>query len=488
MLFKFSAFNSKRPKSGLIVVPYMEQKEKPKIAASESLGKISFSPIECGDFSAKSEEVIVGYSKDFQENRYALVGLGDSKKLTVDGLRRAYAALVKICVKKKIERITLVLPKISGFDEQEIARGVSEGVALTNYHFIKNFSKKEEKLLKEVTVVGASKTAQKVMKESATVAESVYFSRDLINDNADTVTPQYLVSQARSLGKKYSKLTTTIFDKKRIEKEKMGLILAVNRGSARDPALIMMKYRGNPNSKEHTVVVGKGITYDTGGLNLKPTGSMETMRGDMGGSAAVFGIMDAVSALGLKVNVTGIVPTTENCIDATSYKPGDVYVGYSGKSVEIGNTDAEGRLVLADALAYATKNLKPTRIIDFATLTGAMVVALGSVTTGLFSNDDKLSNALTTAGESSYERVWRLPLFDEYRKQLKSDIADISNTGTRGAGSITAAHFLKEFVGDTPWAHLDIAGTSFLKSEDGYLPKNGTGVGVRLIVDFLSSL
>lgn len=265
----------------------------------------------------------------------------------------------------------------------------------------------------------------------------------------------------------------------------MGLLLAVNRGSDSDPAFIIIEYKGNPKSKEKTVLVGKGITYDTGGLNIKVS-NMETMKGDMGGAAAVMGTIVAAASLDLKVNVTAVIPTTENSISSRSYKPGDIYKSYSGKTVEIGNTDAEGRLILADALAYAVDHLKPTRLIDLATLTGAMIIALGTETIGLFSNNDALADGLIRSGSDTYERVWRLPLHEEYRDQLKSDFADIRNIGGRAAGSITAAIFLQEFVGKTPWAHLDIAGTAYL--EDGakrYHPKYGTGSGVRLLIDFL---
>jgi leucyl aminopeptidase len=280
----------------------------------------------------------------------------------------------------------------------------------------------------------------------------------------------------------------TVFDKKRIQKEKMGLLLAVNQGSSIDPAFIILEYKGNPKSKDHTVVVGKGVTYDTGGLNLKPTGSMETMKCDMSGAACALGTIHAAASLGLKVNLTAVIPSTDNSIDSKSYKPGDVYSSYLGKTVEIGNTDAEGRLILADALAYASKNLKPTRMINFATLTGACVIALGEETSGLMSNNDPLAESISRAGNETFERAWRLPLFEEYKSQLDSDIADISNTGGREAGTITAALFLQEFVGNTPWAHLDIAGTAYLKKSRRYHPKNGTGVGVRLMIQLLENL
>lgn len=268
----------------------------------------------------------------------------------------------------------------------------------------------------------------------------------------------------------------------------MGLLLAVNRGSDKDPVFIISEYRGAPKSKDHTVLVGKGITFDTGGLNLKPTGGIETMRCDMAGAATVLGILKAVSDLKIKVNLTVVVPATENGIDAKSFKPGDVYQSLLGKTVEVGNTDAEGRLILADALTYAVRHLKPSRIIDFATLTGAMEIALGSEVTGFMSNDDALSDSLVRAGSETFERLWRLPLYEEYKEQLKSDVADIKSIGGRSAGSITAAMFLKEFVDEVPWAHLDIASTAFLSAEKRYHPKNGTGIGLRLMIEYFENL
>jgi len=242
----------------------------------------------------------------------------------------------------------------------------------------------------------------------------------------------------------------------------MGLLLAVNRGSSQDPAFIILRYQGDRKLKEHTVFLGKGITFDTGGLNIKQTGQMETMKCDMAGAAAVLGLFRAVAGLGMRVNITGVIASTENAIGPLSYKPGDVYTSHSGKTVEIVNTDAEGRLILADALSYATQHLHPTAMIDLATLTGSVVIALGEEVTGLFSNHRKLAKKLSDAGLVSGERLWELPTYPEYKEQLRSSIADLKNSGGRKAGWITAALFLQEFVGDVPWAHLDIAGTAYL--------------------------
>jgi leucyl aminopeptidase len=369
---------------------------------------------------------------------------------------------------------------------------MAEGILLANYayHGQKQMSEKDApSLLESVNFITASKNAHKVVDKAETICEGVYFARDLINGNADDVTPGYLTQVAVGLSKKHPKIHTTIFDKKKLEKEGFGLILAVSRGSHHDPVMIVAEYKGNPKDKKATVLIGKGVTYDTGGLNLKPTGSMETMKCDMGGAAVVLGVLDVAAQLNLKQNITVVVPSVENSISSMSYKPGDVYKSYSGKTVEIGNTDAEGRLILADALAYAVKKLNPKEIVDVATLTGAIEVALGNECSGLFCNNDVLADALLRSGRITFERVWRMPLFDEYKEQLRSDIADMSNHGGRSGGAVTAALFLKEFIDENiPWAHLDIAATAYLKDKKRYHPKSGTGIGVRLLIEMIESL
>lgn len=486
MIFSTVATLDKRKSSDLLALPFY-QDDKPVAAAD--FGKPApeiKAALESGDFKGKVAEVLILYSSAHSDKRIALVGLGKKSEVTVESLRRSYGAVVKKALALQVGFINILVP--AGASDQEVY-GITEGITLANYVYeeLRGKDAKATPLVKKCALVGVKSSVLKLANKAFQIAEGVHLSRNLINGNADDITPQKLSDVARQMAKKHAALKATVFDKKRIEKEKMGLLLAVNRGSSRDPAFIILEYTGNPRSKEKTVIVGKGITYDTGGLNLKPTGSMETMKADMGGASVVLGTMLAVANTGLKKNVTMVIPSTENSISHTSYKPGDVYTSYSGKTVEIGNTDAEGRLVLADALAYTVDKLKPTRIIDFATLTGAMVVALGEITTGMMSNDDGLAKAFSEAGEATYERVWRLPLFDEYRKALKSDFADIKNVGGRPGGSITAAKFLQEFVGETPWVHFDIAGTAYQTKGGHYYPKNGTGIGVRLMLDFLEN-
>jgi leucyl aminopeptidase len=493
MMFAAVSSLKLRKKSDLLVIPFWKGMKHVEAAADiASLKQYLDAPLATHDFLAKEGEIVLLYISGEPEKRIVLLGLGPQEAITVEKLRRAYGGVTKFCHKKKIAEINLVMPECSALAKGDLVRGVAEGLLLPNYVFssLKHDAVKDDQpvLLQKATLIGCSKQELALAERYATICHAVDLARDLVNGNADDITPQYLAAVAQGLSKTCKHVKTTVFDKKRIEKEKMGLLLAVNRGSSRDPAFIICEYKGKPKSSDHTVIIGKGITFDTGGLNLKPTGSMETMKGDMAGAAAVLAIIQAAASLELKVNVTAVVPTTENSIGSKSYKPGDVYVSYAGKTVENGNTDAEGRLILADALAYSTKHLKPSRIIDLATLTGAVEVALGNEATGLLSNNDVLADLLIRFGCETQERVWRLPLYEEYKDQLKSDIADIKSTGGRQAGCITAAIFLHEFVGKTPWAHLDIAGTAFLSDSKRYLPKHGTGVGVRLIVSLLENL
>jgi len=490
MDFSIASSLDKRKRTDALIIPFWKGDNKPQSASQlgNLLPKVEH-PIKMGDFEAKEGEVLTSYHADLKEPRAILLGLGEHKHASVETLRRAYSCLAKSCQSRRIESVNLLLPDVDRLSEELVVVGISEGLLLSNYVFekLKNqvANSKPTVLLKKASFIGGTKQTLEAAKKSASVCEGVYYARDLINGNSDDVTPQQLAAEARELSKKFKQVKCTIFDKKRIEKEKMGLLLAVNRGSSQDPSFIILEYQGDVKSNDHTVVVGKGITYDTGGLSLKPTSGMLTMKCDMSGAAIALGVIHAAATIGLKRNITAVIPSTENSIDGNSYKPGDVYVSYSGKTVEIGNTDAEGRLILADALAYAVKNLKPTRIIDFATLTGAVVIALGEEATGLMTNDDALAEQLSQAGENTFERVWRLPLYEEYRAQLHSDFADISNVGGKEASSITAALFLKEFVGDTPWAHLDVAGTAHISKSRRYHPKHGTGIGVRLMIEYL---
>jgi leucyl aminopeptidase len=494
MEFTAQSLLTRRNTADILVLPFFHKKNAAQEAADfKTLHSLYEIPLEAKDFTGKEAEVQIVYCRDQPEKRIALLGLGEVEKVNTEKLRRAYAALTKACHSKKIKSANIVLPKIENLDNPSILRGALEGILLTNYSFSQHkresIKNSPHILLEKIGIISKMKptTLLALANKHLEIAKAVHIARDLVNGNADEVTPQYLARVARDLAASLPKVTAKILTKKEIEKEKLGLLLAVSQGSHRAPEFIILSYRGSPKSKEHTVLIGKGVTYDTGGLNLKPTGSMETMKCDMGGAAAVIGTLSATASLGLKQNLTIIIPSTENAMGPHSYKPGDVYISHSGKSIEIGNTDAEGRLILADALSYAIKHLKPTRLIDVATLTGAIDIALGPEASGLFSNNDELADQIMLAGEETYDRVWRMPLFPEYLERLKSSVADLKNIGGRPGGSITAALFLKEFVGDLPWAHLDIASTAYLSEGTRYLPKHGTGAAVRLLVEMLEA-
>ena len=475
-----------RTNADLLVLPFWEGG---KEAADFGVLTKQFSRvIKSGDFKGKQGETALLY---LEEGRVLLLGLGKEGAESSETVRRSLAAAVRFARTKQAKKVQFVLPHCKKIERHDLVRGFFEGIFLTNYAFLalKGESLKENpvQLLEEVGLIGLTKKELPFLEKLEVICSTVFWARDLVNGNADDKTPAMVAKMVEGLAKKSKKLKVEIFDQKRIEEEKMGLILAVNRGSSHEPRLIQMSYRGNPSSKEHIVFVGKGITYDTGGLSLKTTDGMLTMKSDMSGAAAVLGAVKAAALLDLKVNVTALTPMTENCIDGKSYKLGDVYRAYNGKTVEINNTDAEGRLVLADALSYAAMNLKPTCMIDIATLTGSAVIALGEEIAALYTPEEKLSKELLEASSQSDELLWRLPLHPEYKEALKSEIADLINSGGREAGSIKAAFFLQEFVGDIPWAHIDAAGPCFVTKPKHYNTSQATGYGIRLLFAFLEA-
>jgi len=472
---------AKRIKADALVVPFWEEKKADLAKAGLPIEKEISRFLTIEEFKGKNGELLIFYPDHFKEKRLIFLGLGKKKDSLSEAARLACSAISREAKQKGFSSVNVIVPD----NVDPIA--LVEALQLSNYEFQGYKSERTKKEgLKKVQLVGAGKKELNRIETVQASIEGAFLARDLVNRNADEITPSFLAKLAKGLANEFSSIKTKTLTKKMIEKEKMGLLLAVNRGSQSAPAFIISHYRGNPGSKEKTVLVGKGITYDSGGLNLKS--NMLTMKSDMGGAAACLGTLFAAARSKLKTNLTIVIAATENAIDAKSYKPGDVYTGMSGKSVEIGNTDAEGRLILADALAYATKHLKPSRVIDIATLTGAMVISLGSEVAGFMCNDQKLADQLIDAGEKTYERVARLPLIDEYVKSLQSDIADLKNVGGREAGAVKAALFLREFIGDYPWAHLDIAGTAYRSEGRGYHPKNATGVGVRLMMQFLEGI
>ncbi|HXF28540.1 MAG TPA: leucyl aminopeptidase, partial [Chlamydiales bacterium] len=451
-------------------------------------------PLQLKDFTGKAHETLCVYSDDPASPRLILLGLGEADKMTHESLRRSFGAVTRLTRQKKMKSISVLLPDIPLFLPKETAFFAAEGLFSANYVFdalkCDTIKKDPTVLLEHVEWIGSDPGyTEEATKRALIISKGVKLARDLANGNADDVTPEYLADVAKHLAAEYPLIETHVHGKKWIEEQRMGLYLAVSQGSIHSPQFIVAKYRGNPTSPDHTVLVGKGVTFDTGGLNLKPVGNIEIQKGDMSGAAIVFATLQILAELHLPVNVTAVVPACENAIGSKAYKPGDVYKSASGRTVEINSTDAEGRLTLADALYYAVHQLRPSRIIDFATLTAAMVIAGGGEVAGLFSNSDSLARELELSGEKTFERTMRMPLYEEYKDYLKSDVADTKNSAGREGGAILAAIFLQEFVGHTvPWAHFDIAGVASQKEEKRYSPKMATGFGVRLMIDYFEKL
>jgi leucyl aminopeptidase len=411
-----------------------------------------------------------------------LIGL--NRKYTAEELRRAYSIVYKTLRARKEQDAFVEVPE----EKEKEVKAVIEGFDLSDYKFDKYITEKEEKDLEISVSLDVSNKFSAVLKETLLIDNNVKIVRDLVNENTNEKTPQKLAEIVSNFAKK-SNLKYEMLDEKAIQTKGLGLLWAVGKGSQYPPRLIVAEYKGDPKSKEIIALVGKGIVFDTGGTNLKPTGYIEDMKTDMAGAAACFGAFKTAVELKLKKNLILVIPTAENVLSGHSYKPGDFFTSYRGLTVEVDNTDAEGRLVLADAIAYVEENYKPTIIVDLATLTGACMVALGSNVAGLMGNNDELKKNLFKAGEETSERLWELPIYEDHRDAMKSKFADIKNSGSeRYGGAMQGAAFLERFVQEgIQWAHLDIAGPARSKKESYYVPEFGTGKFVRLLVEFLQN-
>jgi leucyl aminopeptidase len=419
-----------------------------------------------------------------------LVGLGKKGDLTPDIVRRGAAKAATTLRPLGIRNFSLSVEGLgqkSKLDDVVLAQAAAEGIILSLYRFTE-YRKVPDNFKGDIdyAVISQKRSFAKVkaaVSAARKVCLAVYLARDLQNHPGNKATPAFLAEHARRACRKAG-VRCRVLGSREMHRLKMGSLLAVAKGSAQPPKFIVMEYMKGKKSEKPVVLVGKGLTFDSGGISLKPAHNMEEMKFDMSGGAAVIGAMYAAGMLKLKKNIVGLVPAAENMPGGRAVKPGDIVRSMSGKTIEILNTDAEGRLILADALSYA-KKYKPAAVVDLATLTGACMVALGSHATGLFGNDEKLIEALREAGERTGERCWPMPLWDEYKEQIKSKVADLKNIGGRWGGAITAAAFLEKFT-DYPWVHLDIAGTAFgSKALLPYVQAGGTGLGVRQLIDFL---
>jgi leucyl aminopeptidase len=445
-----------------------------------------------GEFEGRlNQAVLLHTSGKAAAKRVLLVGLGKKKDARVDHVRQAMGTAVK---RVRQAGATSFVTGLHGEDLSkttavELAQALVEGAILGAYQFTEYLSEKKaaDKRVARLTLLAADARQLADLKEGArrgtAAAEAAMFVRDLCNHPSNVMTPTRVAAEAKKIGRERG-VRVKVLERAQVERLGMGSFLGVARGSHEPPKFIILEYTGARRAAKPVVIVGKTITFDTGGISLKPAENMEQMKADMTGGAEVLATVRAAARLRLPIHLVGILPATENMPGGRAIKPGDILKSLSGKTIEVQNTDAEGRLILADGLSYAAR-LKPDVVIDIATLTGACVVALGQFAIGMFGNNEDLKRAVRDSGLKAGERVWEMPLWDDYFEQLKSDVADMRNIGGRGGGMITAALFLSKFIGDHPWVHLDIASTDWSERERAYIPKGPTGIGTRLLIQYL---
>ncbi len=461
----------------------------PSVLAADAQESVA-QAVQAGDLStSEGKETLLLSGPADQRSRVLVIGLGSRAAFTEERMRRAAGQAVRAAERCRQASLTLVVPT-AGRRAGDLARAAVEGACMAAWSFRELKAApaegKEETQLTRLDVWapgGKRSDLNRQLREGRASAEGANFARTLQTRPANLATPTHLAEQASAMAEEVG-LEVEIFDRKALRKLGMHALLSVSHGSAEEPRLIVLRHQGGREGTPPLALVGKGVTFDTGGISLKPASGMQDMKYDMSAGAGVLGAMLAIAKAKLKTNVIGIVPASENMPSGESTKPGDVIRSYLGKTIEVINTDAEGRLLLCDALAYAVEQ-EPAAIVDCATLTGAVVVALGDQASAVMGAHDRLVAELEKAGKRTGERVWRLPLYPEYRKQLDSDVADLKNVGGRKAGTITAAMFLQEFVGDTPWAHLDIAGTAYGDTALSYQRKGAKGVPARLLFEWV---
>ncbi|MBV6479303.1 MAG: Cytosol aminopeptidase [Ignavibacteria bacterium] len=499
MKIKFEKTSIKKINSDAYLFLCFEDKKlfQEELNIISNLLKCKISKVSLEDFKGKENQTVLIYS---EKQRIILSGLGLSKDLTLEKIRRATARGVKKANSLRIKRIALEILQDQTLDKvemEDVSRAQTISSILALYNFDKYYTKKQSKettSIKEIILFSQynslakySKEIESGIKTGAIIGNATNLARDLGNEPSNIIYPESLADFVVEKSSK-SKYSVEILDKKQLTEIGMNGVLEVAKGSKREARFIILKYSGGAENEKPYVLVGKGVTFDSGGISIKPAAGMALMKVDMGGGAAVVGVFEAVSKLGLNLNVIGLIPCVENMPGGNSFKPGDVIKAYNGMTIEVDNTDAEGRLILADALSYAS-NYNPEVVIDMATLTGASIIAIGNVASIIMGNDQSLINDLIKAGMQTHDRVWQLPLWDDYDKMIDSEIADVRNTGkTRQAGTILGGMFLKRFIGKFPWAHIDIAATAMRDSESDYDPKNATGSGVRLVTQFLKNV
>jgi leucyl aminopeptidase len=480
-----------------VVVVDQGEKDKPAptvLGGNQAVQSAASELLASGEVSGKMfETAVIHRPQGLKARRLLLVGGGKAKDFSSSELRKLAGTAVRYLKPKQIRSLVFLLPDIASGAADAVKAAV-EGAYVGNFDPDTYKSDRKDQRIEELTLLtpaSADRVAlDQALAEARVMGESQNFTRELVNEPSNRMTPTILAERTRKMAAEVNSphLTIEVLGPEKIRELKMGAFWSVAQGSDEPPQLIVMRYTP-PGAPEKPVLglVGKGITFDTGGISIKPADGMEKMKYDMAGGAAVLGAIRAIALLQPKVKVIGIVCATENMPSGKAQKPGDVQIAMTGKSIEVINTDAEGRLVLADGLAYA-RQLGATHLVDAATLTGAVVVALGGVNAGVFANNDEIYTRFEQAERRAGEKMWRMPLDDEYREQIRSGIADIKNTGGRYGGAISAAMFLKEFVEETPWIHLDIAGTAWMEENKSWIAQGPSGIAVRSIVEFVKDM
>lgn len=483
--FEVSFSKSVRLSAGLAILLKASGSELPAGAEVADPANIFAKAAKIAQFSGKARKTLdIIAPEGSPVDRIVVLGLGKAAEITTqDWLKAGGAALAKI---RDTDKVTIFIDAPAVEVDGKAAADFALGLLLRAYNFDTYKTKKSDdddqaktKHVRVTIVTAEAAAAKKFFAVSEAVAAGVNLARDLVNEPANVLGPVEFAAKAKELEK--LGVEVEVLTEREMRRLGMGALLGVAQGSARPPRLVVMQWKGGKAKEKPVAFIGKGVVFDTGGISIKPAAGMEDMKGDMGGAAAVTGLMHVLAARKASVNAVGIIGLVENMPDGNAQRPGDIVTSMSGQTIEVINTDAEGRLVLGDALWYCNDRFKPQFMINLATLTGAIIVALGNIHAGLFSNDDALAEQLTTAGLATEEKVWRMPLGKEYDKMIDSKFADMKNTGGRQAGSITAAHFLKRFVQDTPWAHLDIAGTAMGLPLSDISQSWGSGFGVRLL-------
>jgi leucyl aminopeptidase len=489
-MLELKTIDVKKQRITTLAVPVCQDGE---LHTKKAIQALAATAMELPEFSAEKGQSVTLYDPPgLCCKRAILYGLGKIDKVDGEGLRRFAGSCVKRLMDNGLPELTLATPAAAplGLEKAQIYTALMEGALLANHRFDAYRAKKGKKPLKRIQLdasPGEVKRFSPLAAQTAIVCAAVHQAREWVSMPANDKRPQELADKMTAAARK-AKLKVQVMRETALSQKGFGALLAVGQGSTSPPRLVVLSY--NPPKATKTIaLVGKGVTFDTGGTNLKPTSGLGDMKTDMAGSAAVAATLVAVARLKPKARVIGLLPLAENMLSGSAVRPGDIITAYSGKTIEIGNTDAEGRLILADAMAYAIDTFKPDTVIDMATLTGACVVALGEKLAALFTADEALQEALLAASRRTHERCWPMPLPEDYKELLKSDLADTSNmSSTRWGGAITAALFLQQFVGETQWAHIDIAGPASSKKESAYCGPGGTGFGVRLLTDFIMNL